>query len=133
MVRPILTTAFALVPSCLVAQAGGVAPDSSVVLGMTQTTPQIVRHVVSNTGCQSQVCGLPGSGLAVSRQPGLAGASAWDARQSRMWVSNGTSLGLVTDGDQVACGLDCQPFPAPLPAPGEVVTGLDFFPGGSGS
>ena len=131
MIRPILTTAFALTSTGLAAQVG-VVPDNSVVLGITATTPQIVRHVVSNTGCLSAACPLPtGSGL-VSNQLGRAGASAWDSRQSRMWVSNGDSLGLVAVGNQFACGVACAPFPAPLPAAGEVVTGLEFFSGGVG-
>lgn len=105
-------TAALLAASCL----GDLHAQSQQLLGITQNFPLIQQHdqgaCVVNQRCQLPFAVPPGA---------LAGASAWDATRSVLWVSTGFTLSAWEDDN---CNPVCPPQPSPLPGQ---VSGLAIF------
>lgn len=112
----------------LVAQSTVQAPE---LMALTNTTPLVLRQGLGTINCRASHCSL--NGILPGGGSSLAGGSAWDSRQSRLWVSNGRHLMLTGARDTTtACGVACRPFLAPLLTltSANLVTGLAFVAAG---
>jgi hypothetical protein len=127
-VRPIALVALSLA-SALGAQTGFKPRE---LVGLTHALPAVVNWTIASGGCKLTACSAKALGVG-SRVADRAGGTAWDGRQSRVWVSNGVTLALLNPHSATAaCGLACKPAAAPLP-PGtgtRFVTGLEFVEAG---
>ena len=108
------------------------AQASAELVGLTHSVPAVAKLSIAAGGCRMTACSAKALGVG-PRVADRAGGTAWDGRQSRVWVSNGASLALLNvHGTSTGCGLECKPVAAPLPAGTgtRFVTGLEFIEAG---
>ncbi|MBK8975797.1 MAG: hypothetical protein IPM29_07710 [Planctomycetes bacterium] len=110
-------TIHSFLAGALLASAGLVA-QSPDVIGLTDTTPLLVRQDLST--CAIRTCN-PAVGSAVAA---FAGGTAHDARDRGTWVTDGARLAKVDSRNQ--CRLICPTIPVPNVAAPDYATGLAF-------
>jgi hypothetical protein len=114
------------------ALAGQTSAMPAELVGLTHSLPTVASLSFASGVCRETMCSAKGYGIG-ARVAARAGGTAWDGRQSRVWVSNGSTLALLNvHGTRTLCKLACKPVAAPLPAgtTTRYVTGLEFVEAG---
>ena len=100
------------------------------LMALTQTSPMVLRQDAESVHCRSTSCSLRGT--ISGNGADLVGGTAWDTRQSRLWVTNGSALTLAEVRGTGAYGVQCPPIKVPVLVGTSAarVTGLAYYAGG---
>lgn len=106
--------------ACVLAAAGAIVAQSpNHLVGITRIASDL-RHVAETACAQLAVCTPVGFPSGAGNPPD-AGGTAWDARHSGAWITDGRFLACIDD----TCNYLCGPLPVPGLPGGVVLTGLE--------
>lgn len=92
------------------------------LIGITRNLP-LLRHQSHPTCTVLAQCALPMPGSAAL--PPFVGGTAWNAKRSGAWVTNGLLIAQFDDN----CAPMCPPAPIPTLGPNGFITGLEYVEG----